>query len=107
MDVIIYLSLSYVVMLLLFRTLTHYFFVLRLKKVNADDISELNIRHYPFVSTVSITNYIFLNKHLKFKDEKIVHLGNLLKRYYENAWVFSAIFPLSLIILLVTVYWLA
>ena len=106
MEIIIYLALSYSVVLLLFRAVTHSFFVFKLKKEDANEIVKLNIRHYPFVSTATITQYIFLNKHLQFKDEKIVHLGNLLKSYYEKAWFFNVIFPLSLLSLLAVLYWL-
>ncbi|MDH5516965.1 MAG: hypothetical protein OEY36_03970 [Gammaproteobacteria bacterium] len=106
MDIIIYIALSYSAALLLFRAVTHSFFVFKLKKEDASEIVKLNIRHYPFVSTASITQFIFLNKHLRFKDEQIVHLGNLLKSYYEKAWVFNAVFPLTLMSVLVMLYWL-
>ena len=105
MEYVFYLTIAYVVAIILFRIIANGYFVIRLKKENPRELENLNIKHYPFVSAISVIDYVSVGNHLKSKDEKTIKLGNLLKKYYEMAWVFSAVFPLALGILLLFFVW--
>jgi len=107
MEYVFYLTIVYIAAIILFRIIANSYFVIRLKKESPKDLESLNIKYYPFASAISITDYVSLDKHLKSKDEKIIKLGSLLKIYYEKAWVFSAVFPLALGLMLVLILFMS
>jgi len=107
MKYVFYSTITYILAIILFRIIANSYFVIRLKKENPQELKNLNIKFYPFVSAISITDYVSLGSHLKSKDEKTIKLGNFLKQYYEIAWIFSALFPLVLGVLVVFVLFLS
>ena len=107
MEYMFYLTIAYIVVIILFRLVANTYFIIRLKKDDPQELENLNIKHYPFVSAINITDYVSIGNHLKLKDEKTIKLGNLLKKYYEKAWVFSAVFPLALGVLVVFILFIS
>lgn len=97
----------YLIVITILRVIANGYFAMRLKRDNPEEFGKLNIKHYPLVGAMTITDYVSLGHHLKSKDNVVIKLGSFLNSYYEKAWVFSAVYPLLLSLLVVFVLYIA